>query len=368
LQDFCFLREGRVVFSRARGYYEAADADLWGMNLDLSTGKPREKPVQLISWPSSNLQLLSATADGSHLVFLKVSYQTQVYVGELEGGGSRLKLPPRMLTHGAAIHRPTAWTPDSKAVLFSSDLNGSWDIYKQALDKAEPELLISGPEFTINPRLSPDDKWILYTAAPISDAYQIDSTTPVFIKRVPVSGGAPVLIVSTRGVSTAVFSPFRCGRGSGGCVWAEASADRKQVIFYSFDPIRGRGRQLAIAQDIQAEEVFDVSPDGSMVAWLSDPSGLIRLLSFENGKTWDLKIEGWNALNSLDWAIDGKGLFVSSEMPTGSTLLHVDLQGRAQALWHQDYPQSWGVPSPDGQHLAMLGGTQDRNVWMLENF
>ena len=28
----------------------------------------------------------------------------------------------------------------------------------------------------------------------------------------------------------------------------------------------------------------------------------------------------------------------------------------------------WGAPSPDGRHLAILGGTQDSNVWMLENF
>jgi len=96
---------------------------------------------------------------------------------------------------------------------------------------------------------------------------------------------------------------------------------------------------------------------------------VIRLLSLETGKTWDLKIVGWNALNSFDWAIDGKGFFVSSGMLGGSTLLHVDLQGRAKALWHQDYSvQTWGVPSPDGNHLAMLGGTQDSNVWMLENF
>jgi serine/threonine protein kinase len=364
IKDFCFLRDGRVIFSRGRGYYEAADADLWEIKLDLSTAKPRAKPVQLITWPNSALQFLSATADGSHLVFLKSSYQTQVYVGELEDGGTRLQLP-RRLTKGEATHRPAAWTPDSKAVLFSSDINGSWDIYKQALDKDEPELLTSGPEFKIDPRLSPDDKWILYTAAPISNAYEILSTTPVFVKRVPVSGGAaPVLIVSTRGV----INPFGCGRGSGGCVWAEASADRKQVTLYSFDPIKGRGHQLATTQDINAEQV-DVSPDGSMVAWLSDRiAGLIRLLSFENGKTWDLKIEGWNALNSLDWAIDGKGFFVSSGMLGGSTLLHVDLHGRAQALWHQDYPQTWGVPSPDGRRLAMLGGTQDGNVWMMENF
>jgi len=360
LVDFCFLRDDRVVFSRTRASY---DADLWEIQLDLSTGKPRAKPVQLITWPNSYLQLLSITADGSHLVFLKTRYQEQVYVGELENGGTRLKLP-RRLTNGEAIDRPGAWTPDSKAVLFSSDRNGPWDIYKQALDKDEPELLISGPEFKIDPRLSADDRWILYTAAPISDAFQIDSTTPVFIKRIPVSGGAaPVLVVSRRGI----INPFRCGRGSGGCVWGEASTDRKQVIFYSFDPIKGLGRQLATTQDIQAEGNFDVSPDGSMVAWRID-RGLIRLLSFETGKTWDVKIEGWNAFNSFDWAIDGKGFFISSGMQGGSTLLHVDLQGRAQPLWHQDYPQTWGVPSPDGRNLAILGGTQDSNVWMLENF
>ena len=53
LQDFCFLPNGRIIFSRARGFYEAADADLWGIKLDLSTGKPKAKPVQLIAWPSS---------------------------------------------------------------------------------------------------------------------------------------------------------------------------------------------------------------------------------------------------------------------------------------------------------------------------
>jgi hypothetical protein len=90
LQDFCFLRDGRVVFSQTRGSYEAADADLWQIKIDLSTGKPRAKPVQLTTWPSSNLNSLSATADGSHLVFLKASYQSQVYVGELEDGGTRL--------------------------------------------------------------------------------------------------------------------------------------------------------------------------------------------------------------------------------------------------------------------------------------
>ena len=50
-------------------------------------------------------------------------------------------------------------------------------------------------------------------------------------------------------------------------------------------------------------------------------------------------------------------------------LLYVDLEGRATSLWQQKGSYgTWGVPSPDGSKLAILGTTVDQNVWMLENF
>jgi len=49
----------------------------------------------------------------------------------------------------------------------------------------------------------------------------------------------------------------------------------------------------------------------------------------------------------------------------------VDLEGRAEVLSQQRYLgvyETFGIPSPDGRHVALLGYTVDSNVWMLENF
>jgi hypothetical protein len=70
----------------------------------------------------------------------------------------------------------------------------------------------------------------------------------------------------------------------------------------------------------------------------------------------------------LNWATDGNGLFVATTL---CQLLYVDMEGRAEVLWQQGITGrnlTWGVPSPDGRHLAMLGYTMDSNVWMLEGF
>ena len=45
-------------------------------------------------------------------------------------------------------------------------------------------------------------------------------------------------------------------------------------------------------------------------------------------------------------------------MARGATLLYIDLNGRASALWEQNGGlRTWGVPSIDGRHVAMLGYT-----------
>jgi len=72
---------------------------------------------------------------------------------------------------------------------------------------------------------------------------------------------------------------------------------------------------------------------------------------------------------SFDWAADSKGVFVSTWGPGGTTLLHIDLNGNAQPVWHQPQPsQTWGIASPDGRRLAMPGVSADANVWMIDNF
>jgi hypothetical protein len=62
-------------------------------------------------------------------------------------------------------------------------------------------------------------------------------------------------------------------------------------------------------------------------------------------------------------------MFVSTLEPGGATVLHVDLGGNAQPVWQQSQSAfTWGLPSPDGRHLAILGSNSESNVWMIDNF
>ena len=116
---------------------------------------------------------------------------------------------------------------------------------------------------------------------------------------------------------------------------------------------------------------WDLSPDGSQVAVLFPAEeNRIRLLPLGGGTPRDLFVKGWSAFgNGPDWSADGKGFYVESHSPRGSTLLYIDLNGHASAVWEQKGNcGTWGVTSPDRRHLAIRGCTVDSNVWMLENF
>jgi Tol biopolymer transport system component len=80
-----------------------------------------------------------------------------------------------------------------------------------------------------------------------------------------------------------------------------------------------------------------------------------------------IEVRGWDNLQSLGWAADGKSLFVHSEANQRLAILNVDLHGNAHVLqdkvWLSDLPAS-----PDGRYLAFMSQTVDGNMWMMENF
>ena len=109
------------------------------IGVDNHAGTPTGKPKRMTQWAGSNVWGLSASADGKRLVLNKVTLQDQVYLGELTAGGTRMKAPQR-LTNDDAFDLPTAWTPDGQAVLFDSNRNGTWSIFKRGINQetAEP--------------------------------------------------------------------------------------------------------------------------------------------------------------------------------------------------------------------------------------
>jgi Tol biopolymer transport system component len=164
-------------------------------------------------------------------------------------------------------------------------------------------------------------------------------------------------------------------------VLAELTPDGKQMVFTSFDPVRGRGDKLTSfevgpstyngtgADTSSNAFVWDLSPDGTRIALLKRRENQVHILATSGRTVREVTVKGWNSVAGLNWTADGKGFFVSSKREDSSVLLHVDLQGNAHIVWEQ---RGWEglrcVPSPDGRHLAILAFRLNNNVWMMENF
>ena len=367
---FWWLADGRLIYSLGEATPVfgpgPSDTNFWEIQVDARTGKPAGKPRRMTNWTDLSLSIPNATADGKRLVFGRVKAQTDVYVGDVGAGGRRLKNAPRRLTLDERNDEPTAWMPDNKSVLFQSDRSSNYDIYTQPLDGDTAEPVVATPQVDIIPRLSADGAWIVYASLAKPDDF--GPGAPSELRRLPVSGGASKLVLTANG-----YSGHRCARAPATlCLLGEQTGDQRQLIFTAFDPIKGRGREvMRVATKPGFGYNWDLSPDGSQLA-ISFPAGenRIRLFALAGGPPHDLVVNGWYGFNSgPDWSADPKGFYVSSLSPRGATLLYIDLNGHANALWEQiGGLRTWALPSPDGRHLAILGYTMDSNIWMLENF
>jgi hypothetical protein len=169
------------------------------------------------------------------------------------------------------------------------------------------------------------------------------------------------------------FGNYGCPRPpSDVCYLAQSSGDGKKIIFSAFDPLQGKPHEV-VTLDVHPSGVHNwmPSPDGSRIVFgeFNPLEGRIRLLSLKGDPERDLVVKGWAGFNSVDWMADGKSFLVSSQSPTSSTLLHVDLQGHATPLWDQRGTwRTWAIAAPNGRELAIMGMTSGSNVWMIENF
>jgi serine/threonine protein kinase/Tol biopolymer transport system component len=363
LGDFCWLPDGRIIYSRQEAQ-RSEDYNLWQVGID-RRGLPVGQPRRITQWAGSGIADLSARADGKRLVLLKRTLQEQVYLGELTAGGTRLN-PPRRLTNDEANDFPTAWTADSKTLFIGSDRNGGGGIFKQTIGQDTVEPVVAGAQHnTGGARLSPDGAWVLYREWPKTAG----PSTPIPLLRIPVSGGVPQPVLESRNPYY-----FGCAHAPASlCVVLEGSPDDRLLTLSAFDPLKGRGKVLTtIAKDSSHYYASALSPDGTTLAIprTAQPEIHIRLLPLSGGARSDITVKGWPNLGNLEWSADGKGFYLSSISPHASTLLYVDLKGTARPLWERKglMGVTWGVPSPDGRYLAIMGMVYNSNVWMLEGF
>jgi serine/threonine protein kinase len=366
-QGFWWAPDSRLIFSRAETDPNANDSNLWEVKLDPRTGKPKADPARLTNWVGFSFASPTLTADGKQVAFLKWNFQSNVYIAELKAGGARLTTP-QPLTFDDRNDWPDAWTPDSHAVIFWSDRNGSNQVFTQNIDQQTAEPLVTGPGQAWMPRLSPDGGSILYRGDSPNILPRQGKDEPARIMRIASSGGTPELVAEVPRLSN-----YACPQPpSDVCFLGQLSEDGQKIVISAFDPLTGKGRQVRTV-DVHPAGVRNwmPSPDGSRLAFMefNTLEGRIHLFSLRGDPDRDLVVNGWAAFNSVDWAADGKSLFVSSQSPTSSTLLHVDLEGHATPLWEQRGAwRTYAISAPNGRRLAIAGMTSGSNVWMIDNF
>ncbi|MCI0402157.1 MAG: hypothetical protein L0212_01360 [Acidobacteria bacterium] len=361
LRSFCWLPDGRLVYSREEPAPNSSDTNLWFIPVDQSTGKPSGEARRITSWVGFSFSDLSVTADGKRLVFVKAGAQSDVYVGTLLNPRQFVKI--ERLTLDERNDWPGAWLPDSSSLLFSSDRNGGWDLFKQGKDNAVAEDFLVGPDEQSEPRLTPDRTSVLYWG------YRSEASGApgrLRLMRVPLAGGPPQLLLEV-----GWGAQQRCAASaSAGCVVGEQSQDRNQLIFSGFDPGRGAQHEfLRVPIEPSSTPVWDLSPDGSRLAMVADEhKNAILIVELRSGTSRDVKLETAVSLSGLTWSADADGWFVTGLAERRGVLLYVHSSGKAQELWSSQSTLAAPVLSPDGKNLAFAVSTQNSNAWMLESF
>ena len=352
-----WLPDGRLVYALGNVKTSSRqDSSLWIVSLQQSSkisGSPKR-----IAQGHGRIAQVTGSADGKVLIFRSNTWSPSVYIGTLAPEGRGL-LAKRRLTLDESVSIPSSWIPDSKAVLFNSDRNGTPEIFRQAVNEPLAEVLVTSADQVSQPRLTPDGREILYISTPKSPGPE----TPSAIFAIPIHGGTPRLILKDVGIYTAQCALLP----STLCLYSTAKGNTWQT--FRFDV--SSGKRVAPPQ-IDPECNWSLSPDGSQRAIIAfrASEGTIQLRPTSAGKTRYVVVKGWNGLVGIDWSANGKSLLVSWHNQQGeSALLNVTLDGRASALLHSTNSEIWAaIPSPDGRLLAITeaGGTQ--NVWQIENF
>jgi serine/threonine protein kinase/Tol biopolymer transport system component len=362
-----WLPDGRLIFRLDPPGFRTMTCNLFLIGMDKRMTKFVGKPQALTNFAEVCANPMNATADSKKVALTEWRPFSSVFVADLQVGGARAANTAK-ITLEESWNDPYAWTADSKAVIFASTRNSAVGLFKQFLGRDTPEPIIIAKKDerldTPSPCLSPDGSSVVY----VTNAAEGPPPQPRKLMRVPISGGTPELVLT---VPDDIEDWQRCARSPATlCAIAERTADRKQLVFTAFDPVKGRGRELLKASvEATADYNWDLSPDGKRIALLKHKQGQVQILSLDGNAPQLIAARTWNTLSSVNWAADGKGFFVASYQQRGPVLLHMDLQGNTQFLWQDPGGvEVWGVPSPDGRHIAMRGWNVESNVWLMENF
>jgi DNA-binding winged helix-turn-helix (wHTH) protein/Tol biopolymer transport system component len=355
--------DNRLIYSVGEPPPNRTDSNLWAQKMDPHTYKPVGDPIRLTSGPDGKARI-ELSADGKRLTYLRLAYAPQVYIAEVGKDRSHLG-PLQRLGLDERRNFPYDWTPDSKSLIFTSDRDGTFHLFKQALDQPVPELLVGGDNNVFLTRVAPKGTSVLY----LLSAPPNDLLGRVRLMRIALSGGVPQLLLAEPGINN-----FQCARSrSNLCIFSEFSSNR--LAFYTFDSVTGDHSLLTTIQEPEWFLVnWSLSPDGKTLVLAKNHRGAapadLRILRVDGTHERTMALDKWFAISYVDWAADGQSVWVNAASEAGTpTLLNVALNGKITAsLQEPEMVLGWAIPSPDGRHVALWRGEQSSNAWLLEGF
>ena len=351
--------DGRILFA----YRKDAEGDRGGqgvraIRVNEITGKTIGQP-QSVTEGAGRIGGISVTSDGNRLVIWRMNTQLQVFITELDPATSRWK-SPRRLTMDANSNLAEAWLADSKTVLFVSNRNGTWTLFKQNINETTAEVLVEGRN-TFLPRLSADGLQVFYESRPDP----ANTSNPISLMRLPVAGGAPQLVLQESGIIN-----YQCARlPSTLCVLSRIQGT--DHIFLAFDIKHGIGQELLRTSD--GPNDWSLSPDGKKLA-VFPGDHRIRFFSVENGaarEVYPITLKDWWVQNG-DWSADSRAVQIQSLTPEGiPVILEANMTGKASVVLKGTANTTfWAMlPSPDGRHgILDVEVPGDNNAWMADKF
>lgn len=143
----------------------------------------RENPTSRMNY-GSGLQEAQASADGKQVAFV---IHGEVFTMPASGGDAV------RITETPQREEDTCWTPDGKALIFSSDRDGNQELYRADLKTREAKRITTTADTAESgPRCSPDGKWVAYLRGGNSQELCIlspDGGTPRVLVTDPSIGG-----------------------------------------------------------------------------------------------------------------------------------------------------------------------------------
>jgi eukaryotic-like serine/threonine-protein kinase len=358
VSDVTWLADGRVLFSLPEPPPNEKDVNIWAIEVDPSTGRALDKPSRVTNWTGFSLNNFSHSADSKRLVFLKARLHAGVRIREIRPNGGVADISRRLTVDNWNSHLE-AWTSDSQNVLFTSDRNGKRGIYKQSLHETSAYALISGSENYSGSEISPDGKWLFYTAS-VSRDYNDPS---IRLMRMPIDGGPASVVLMGR-------HQYSCSRSPANvCVVSELKGEK--LVFSFLKPEKGLGEEFARVGVKKDYYAFRLSPDGKRIALVSAEENQIHILSTENGSARTVSPKDWGNLQSVSWSSDANRLHVTGSTADSWGILTVDMEGNVRVMIRVKGNQAWvhnPMVSPDGHYLAFDQLDYESSVALLENF